>query len=113
MPNMVKMNDEQIEYQKVHRQFRYALVAAFTILGIGTVVYHFVEELSWIDTLYFSTTTLTTVGYGDIYPHTNVGKLFTVIYIITGVGILAAFANLLIMQAVLSRKLKNRNSYKI
>ncbi len=35
--------------------------------------------------------TLTTIGYGDLHPVTNAGKVFTMIYVFVGVGVLVAF----------------------
>lgn len=49
--------------------------------------YHFVEKWSWIDAFYFSVITIATVGYGDFSPQTNLGKLFTVGYILVGIGL--------------------------
>ena len=49
----------------------------------------------WIDCLYFSTTTMTTVGYGDLTPHTDAGKMFTIVYIFLGVGIVLYTVSLL------------------
>jgi voltage-gated potassium channel len=71
--------------------YRILLGAVVFMLGLGTVVYHLAEHLSWLNAYYFSVVTLATVGYGDIVPHTNVGKLFTTFYILTGVGILTSF----------------------
>ena len=48
-----------------------------------------------LDSLYFSVITLTTVGYGDFAPTTGAGKLFTVFYVLIGMGILASFLNML------------------
>lgn len=67
--------------------FRAALVLAMLILLSGTVFYRSVEGWSWIDALYFSVTTVSTVGFGDLTPRTDIGKLFTVIYIFVGVGV--------------------------
>ncbi len=61
------------------------------ILFTGTLFYHFVEGWRWLDALYFSVITLTTVGYGDFAPKTDAGKLFTIVYIFIGLGILAGF----------------------
>jgi len=40
-----------------------------------------------LDALYFSAYTMTTVGYGDIVPKTDIGKIFTIFYVFAGVGI--------------------------
>lgn len=57
----------------------------------GTVFYRMVEDWGWVDSLYFSVTTLATVGLGDLAPETTAGKLFTVMFILTGVGLLLSF----------------------
>lgn len=71
--------------------YRVLIVAAVGVIATGTVVYHFVEKLTWINAYYFSVVTLSTVGYGDITPHTNFGKIFTTFYIFVGVGIITTF----------------------
>ncbi len=62
-------------------------------ISFGTVVYARLEGWSLVDALYFSVVTLATVGFGDLHPTTEIGKLFTVGYILFGIGILAAFAS--------------------
>lgn len=98
------------EYLTVRRNFRVAAVVAILILLIGAVFYHFVEGLAWLDAFYFCTITLTTVGYGDITPHTPEGKLFTIFYVLIGIGVIATFANLLLKNAVVKRELKKANA---
>lgn len=66
-----------------------------TLLG-GTVFYHEVEGWGWIDSLYFSVVTLATVGYGDLTPETSPGKLFTIVYIFVGLGIITTFVSKLL-----------------
>ncbi len=61
------------------------LVLTF-LLSIGTITYRNLEGWSWVDSLYFTTTTLTTIGYGDLYPTKDITKLFTVGFVITGVS---------------------------
>lgn len=91
----------------------YTILASLTlaIILIGTVFYHFVERLSWLNSFYFSVVTLATVGYGDIVPKTDIGKLFTVFYIFIGVGIISAFFRAVVLRAKDRRKkrLKGRN----
>ena len=70
--------------------FRGGLVLAILILLSGTVFYRSVEGWSWIDAFYFSATTVSTVGIGDLAPQTALGKIFTVIYIFVGVGVFVA-----------------------
>lgn len=69
------------------------LIATASIIIIGTIVFHFVEDWKWIDAIYFSVITLTTVGYGDFAPQTDFGKLFTVFYVLSGIGIMFGFIN--------------------
>ena len=71
-----------------------ALLAAVAIIS-GTAFYSLVEGLRLVDALYFSVVTLTTVGYGDFAPETDVGKLFTAVYALVGIGILLAFVTTL------------------
>jgi voltage-gated potassium channel len=71
--------------------YRLLLLAALVALAVGTIFYHLVEHLGWLDAYYFSVITLATVGYGDITPHTSAGKLFTTFYVLFGVGIITTF----------------------
>ncbi|HEY8169744.1 MAG TPA: potassium channel family protein [Candidatus Limnocylindria bacterium] len=69
------------------------VTSVIILLTLGTVFYHFVEGWRIIDSLYFTVITLATVGYGDFAPKTDVGKLFTVLYVLAGVSVIIAFAN--------------------
>jgi len=73
--------------------YRNLLYTSMVILLIGTLTYHFVEGWSFLDALYFSVVTLTTIGYGDFAPKTDFGKLFTIVYILLGIGIILGFIN--------------------
>ena len=81
---------------------------AMMVLVLGTVAYHHIEDMRWIDALYFSTITLTTIGYGDITPQTDAGKLFTVFYVLVGVSIIGAFINAILRRAA-SRRHERHN----
>lgn len=72
-------------------EFRGLFLLVAVLLISGTVFYHGVEGWGWLDSLYFSVTTLTTVGYGDFSPHTDLGKIFTIIYLLVGIGTLLGF----------------------
>ena len=62
-------------------------------IAFGTSAYMLLEGWSAIDALYFSVVALATVGFGDLVPTTDIGKVFTTAYILFGIGILAAFAS--------------------
>jgi hypothetical protein len=72
-------------------EFRGMLYLVLFLLVVGTLFYRSFEGWSVADSLYFSVITLTTIGYGDLAPSTLVSKMFTIMYIIIGLGILAAF----------------------
>ena len=74
-------------------EFRGLLFFVGAILAMGTYFYHLFEKWPWLDCFYFSVTTLTTVGYGDFSPHTDAGKIFTIVYIFIGVGVILGFVN--------------------
>jgi voltage-gated potassium channel len=67
------------------------LVWVIAQILLGTVVYAWLEGWSPVDALYFSVVTLATVGFGDLHPTTDPAKLFTVLYILVGLGVFAAF----------------------
>lgn len=73
------------------KQYRDLLITSLIILLMGTFSYHHLEGWSYIDSLYFSVITLTTVGYGDFSPQTNGGKIFTIFYIFIGLGMILSF----------------------
>lgn len=75
------------------RQLRMLTLLLLLTLASGTAFYSLVEHWAPLDALYFSVVTLATVGYGDLSPKTAIGKVFTMAYIIVGIGLLAGFAS--------------------
>lgn len=71
--------------------FRGLFFWVLVLLGSGAWFYHTYEGWSWLDATYFTVITLTTVGYGDLSPQTPAGKIFTMIYIVLGLGIISSF----------------------
>lgn len=43
---------------------------------------HFSKKMNIIDSIYYSTITQSTIGYGDIYPISNIGKCIVIIHIL-------------------------------
>ena len=73
---------------------------ALSLILIATIFYWLVEGWSLLDAAYFSVVTIATVGFGDLAPHTTLGKIFTIGYIVSGIGIFVAAITAL-AQAVL------------
>jgi hypothetical protein len=68
------------------------LLALLLDLAAGVLAYMWLEGWGPVDALYFSVTTQATVGFGDLTPTTDAGKLFTVVYIFVGIGLIVTFA---------------------
>ena len=73
--------------------YRALMASVVVVLSIGTTVYHFLEDWSWVDSFYFSAVAVTTVGFGDFTPTTDASKLFTVAYIFSGIAIITTYIN--------------------
>ena len=75
------------EHKQYHRKLVYIVVVIVLILFGSATFYHYVEKWGYLDAIYFSAETMTTVGFGDITPKTDAGKIFTIFFMFTGVGI--------------------------
>lgn len=71
-------------------EFRNLALILVLLIASGTFFYSIVEGWRAIDALYFTIITLSTVGYGDLSPQTDIGKIFTIIYIFSGIGLFVA-----------------------
>lgn len=70
------------------------IILFFLLLITGTVFYHNIENWRYLDSAYFSVMTMTTIGYGDFSPQTDSGKIFTIFYAFSGIGIAFYFFTL-------------------
>jgi hypothetical protein len=100
-------------FRIIHRSWRDPeFRGLFFLVGIlllgGTVFYSRFEGWSPLDSLYFSVITLTTVGYGDLHPTTAASKVFTILYIFIGLGIILAFLNAVGRRALERHKIQDR-----
>ena len=78
----------------LHKKFFLALLLFMLILFGGTFIYSHVEGWNNLDSFYFTVVTVTTIGYGDIAPLTNEGKIFTILFSFMGVGMAFYFFTL-------------------
>ena len=63
-----------------------ALLAFVTVLAGGTAFASVEEEPTAWDGIWWAMTTMTTVGYGDIYPQTDAGRVLAILVMVVGIG---------------------------
>jgi voltage-gated potassium channel len=88
------------------RLFRSKIYLAVTlmllVLTIGITGYRFLSDYSWLDALYMTIITVTTVGFMEVKPLGPEAKIFTVMLIISSV-IIFSFALSVITEYIVSR----------
>lgn len=65
------------------------LLLLVLILALGVVGYRFIEGWRWIDSLYMTVITISTVGFKEIRELSDPGRIHTIVLIFAGVGTLA------------------------
>ena len=78
----------------------------FAIIG-GAFAYHSVEGWSYIDSAYFLVITATTIGYGDIAPQTDLGKIITMFYSFLGIAFVFYIISLM-THYIFEKKIRSR-----
>jgi voltage-gated potassium channel len=82
------------------------IVWLIAILIIGSLGYMILEGWSFFDGLYMTIITLTTVGYGEVRPLSQTGRIFTILLIFWGVGFML-YVVTAIAQVVVEGKLRD------
>lgn len=71
----------------MHRMLRIIIVVA-TLITIGTMGFRLIEgdkpEATWVNCCYMAVTTLTTVGFGEVIPLSDEGRIFVMLFLIVG-----------------------------
>lgn len=65
-------------------------------LFVWALLFSLAEGHSFFNSLYFTTTTMATVGFGDITPHTTMGKILVMIYSLTGVPLFVSLSGIIL-----------------
>jgi voltage-gated potassium channel len=68
------------------RKILVLFVGIFLIISLGTLGYIKIENMSPLDALYMAIITISTVGFKEVHPLSDTGKIFTILYIITGIA---------------------------
>lgn len=87
-------------------------ISTIVLIAFSTFMMPAIEPAtftSYADALWFTMTTILTVGYGDLYPVTFGGRVFTVLFLyIVGIGLFASFIGKAIESLSLHRRMKER-----
>jgi len=71
------------------RRLKISLLVLFSVTVAGVLGYQFLEGLSFLDSLYMTIITISTVGFREVKVLSPAGRVFTIVLICSGVG--AAF----------------------
>lgn len=90
--------------ESVVKEFVILLCLIVFILSLGTLGYVLIEGWNGFDSLYMTVITLAGVGFQEVHPLTDSGRLFTIVIILLGFGIVGVFFST-ITQIVVQRQL--------
>ena len=112
------MNRFSIAFNIIKEELILFMLLTFIFLYIASAGIYFFEHdaqpqyfSSIIDSGWWAAVTLTTVGYGDVYPITGGGKIFTLFILLLGVGIITIPAGLLASALSRARKLEREEHH--
>jgi len=93
------------------REIRSAVILNFflvlIVILVGGGIFSSIEKWDYVNGVYWACATVTTTGYGDVSAITDAGKIFSIIYILTSVGVaLKGFAEI-VRYPILVRAKKN------
>ncbi|KAK9924102.1 hypothetical protein M0R45_032489 [Rubus argutus] len=74
--------DKEKGRMRIRMKVCLALTVVICCIAIGTIVAHYAEGYSWVDSFYLSVTSVTTVGYGDYAFKTVLGRCFAVVWLL-------------------------------
>ena len=67
-------------------RLKYGAALLCIVFTIGTLGFHFIESWTYLDAFFMTLITITTIGYQEIHPLTEIGKVFDIFIIFLGVG---------------------------
>jgi len=67
-------------------RFIYPGIVIVGVIAYGTIGYMVIEQWDILDALYMTIITLTTVGYREVHPLSNAGRIFSIVLMLSGVG---------------------------
>jgi voltage-gated potassium channel len=85
------------------KHLKAAILLALTILLTGTFGYMVIEGWSFLDAFYMAVITVSSVGYKEVHDISTTGRLFTIFFVMTGVGLTVYVAGVVVQFMVEGR----------
>ncbi|GMH86140.1 hypothetical protein TrST_g2022 [Triparma strigata] len=107
--DLTKATPDDVESSREVLTISFLVIAAYLAITYFTINYWLEEEnlnkgegttLTALDTIYFAVVTFTTVGYGDLSPETDNGKIFSMFHALCGVMMIGSGFTVLLKQFV-------------
>jgi len=80
------------------KAFRLPLILTVLIMLIGTTGYVLIDNFTIMDAIYQTAVTFTTVGFGEISPISDAGRIFTINLIIAGFAVFTSAIGILVSE---------------
>jgi voltage-gated potassium channel len=80
-------------FRRIQKELIGGAISLFGVFLLGTSWYHLVEGWRWLDAAYMAVITLATVGFMEVMPLGDRGRLFTIVLILMGVVSIGYIAN--------------------
>ncbi len=78
---------KQLQHTLATSDLTLLLIVSVVLIIVGTIVYSLIEKWTPLEALYATIITITTVGYGDLSPSTEAGRVFAIIFTLLAIGI--------------------------
>lgn len=101
--------------RRFERRIIWGLIYYNAVLAGGTLGYRVLEGWNWLDSLYMSVITATSVGFAEVHPLSDAGRVFTIallIFSIIGLGLLWAMITALFVELDLAAVFRKRRTMK-
>ena len=98
-------DDSRLFFKTNH--FGYVLITTIILILLGALAISYLENMDIGDSIWWSFVTTTSVGYGDIYPTTSLGRIIAVLLMITGLGFVGMLSGTIATYFLAEKKSKN------
>jgi voltage-gated potassium channel len=80
------------------KAFRLPLILTVLTMLVGTLGYVLIDDFTLMDAIYQTGVTFTTVGFGEIAPISDAGRIFTITLIIAGFAVFSSAVGILVTE---------------